>query len=192
VINHPDRDAGSGSRDGGKPLDARAQYLPSRHRPCDPLDLDGAEIAVFEEIADQPPRPRGDDDCVRLGQGLQPGGEVGRFANDRLFLRRALADQIADHHQPSGDPDPRLQLDGFDFEPTDSVDQPQLRPHRPLGIVLMRSRVAEIDQHAVAHVLGDKPVQASDNLGDGAVICGDDFTQILRIERRSELSGGPV
>src|SRR5215813_13270036 len=29
-------------------------------------------------------------------------------------------------------------------------------PHRPLGVVLMRSRVAEIDQNPIAHVLGDK------------------------------------
>ena len=139
--------------------DARTQHLPSRHRRGDALDLDGAEIAVLEEIADQPARARGDDDRVRLGQGLQPGGEVRRFADDRLLLRRAFADQIADDHQPGGDPDARLQLDGFDIEATDSVDDAQPRPDRPLGIVLMRSRVAEIDQNAVAHVLGDKAVE---------------------------------
>jgi hypothetical protein len=44
----------------------------------------------------------GDDDRVRRSQGLQTGGEVGRLADDRLFLRRALADQVADHHQPGG------------------------------------------------------------------------------------------
>ena len=126
--------------------DARTQHLPGRHRRGDALDLDGAEIAVLEEIADQPARARGDDDRVRLGQGLQPGGEVRRLADDRLLLRRAFADQIADDHQPGGDPDARLQLDGFDIEATDSVDDAQPRPDRPLGIVLMRSRVAEIDQ----------------------------------------------
>jgi len=56
----------------------------------DPLDLDGAEIAVLEEIADQSARARGDDDRIRPGQGLQPGREVRGLANDRLFLRRAL------------------------------------------------------------------------------------------------------
>ena len=40
--------------------------------------------------------------------GLQPGGEVWRLADDRLFLRRAFADQIADDYQPGGDPDARL------------------------------------------------------------------------------------
>jgi hypothetical protein len=82
---------------------------------------------------------------------LQPGGEVGRFADDGLLLRRALADQIADDHQPGGDPHPRLELGGFDIEATDSVDGTQPGPDCPLDIVLMRSRVAEIDQNAIAH-----------------------------------------
>jgi hypothetical protein len=136
---------------------ARTQHLPSRHRRGDALDLDGAEIAVFEEITDQPARARGDDDGAGLGQGLQPRREVRCFADDRLFLRRALADQIADDHQPSRDPDARLQLYGFDIEATDRVDQPQPGPDRPLRIVLMCSRIAEINEHAVAHVFGDKP-----------------------------------
>ena len=39
-----------------------------------------------------------------------PGGEVRRLTDDRLVLRRAFADQIADDHQPGGDPDARLEL----------------------------------------------------------------------------------
>src|SRR5258708_3368643 len=82
-----------------------------RHRTGDPLDLDSGEITVLEEIADQVARARGDHDCARLGQGLQPSGEVRRFADDRLLLRRSFADQIADDHQPGGDPDARSELD---------------------------------------------------------------------------------
>ena len=40
--------------------------------------LYGVEIAVLDEIADQLARARGDDDRVRLGQGLQPCREVRR------------------------------------------------------------------------------------------------------------------
>ena len=50
----------------------------------------------------------------------------------------------------------------------------------------MRSRVAEIDQHAVAHVFGDKAIEPGDDLGDGAVIRADDLAQILGIEPRGE------
>ena len=53
-----------------------------------------------------------------------PGGEVRRLTDDRLLLRRAFADQVADDHQPGGDPDARLELGGFDIQPTDRVDQP--------------------------------------------------------------------
>ena len=162
--------------------DARAQYPPSPHWPGDALDLDGAEIAVVEEIANQPARARGNDDRVRFGQGLQTGGEVRRLTDDRLLLRRAFADQIADDHQPGRDPDPRLQFDGFDIEATDSVDDTQPGAHPPLGVVLMRPRVAEIDQNAVAHVLGDKPIEAPDDVGDGAMIRADHLAQILGIE----------
>jgi hypothetical protein len=52
--------------------------------------------------------------------------------------------------------DARMEPDGFDIEATDSVDQTQSHPDRPLGIVLMCSRVAEIDQNAVPHVFRDK------------------------------------
>ena len=61
------------------------------YRFADALDLDSAEIAVLEEIADQPVRVCGDDDGVRLGQGLQPGGEVRRFA------RSAQAELMSAH-----------------------------------------------------------------------------------------------
>src|SRR6516162_6321 len=165
---------------------ARTQYLPRRHRLGDALDLDGAQIAILEEIADQPARARRDHYGIRLGQGLQPGGEVRGFADDRLFLRRALADQIADDHQTGGDPDPRLQLDGSDLEAADRVGYAKPSADRPLGVVLMRTRKPEIHQYAVAHVLGDKAVEAPDDLGDGAMVCGDDLAQILGIELRGK------
>ena len=58
--------------------------------------------------------------------------------------------------------------------------------HRALGVVLMRLRIAEINQHAVAHVLGDKPAKAADGVGDAAMIGADDLAQILGIEARRQ------
>ena len=162
------------------------QYLPRVNRRGDAFDLDSAEVAVFEQIADQPARARGDDNSAGLGQHLQPGGEVGRLADHRLFLRRSFADLIPDDHQSSGDPDPGLELDGPDIEATDSVNQAQPRPNRLLGIVLMRSRVAKIGEHAVAHVPGDKAVGLLDHFGDSTVIGGHDLSEILGIEPRRE------
>ena len=96
----------------------------------------------------------------------------------------AFADQIADDHQAGGDPDPRLGFGGFDIEATNCVNHVEPGPDRPLGIVLMRARVAEIDQDAVAHVLGDKAIEAPDDIGDGPMIRGDDLAQIFRVEPR--------
>jgi tetratricopeptide (TPR) repeat protein len=46
----------------------------------------------------------------------------------------------------------------------------------------MRLRIAEIDEDPVAHVFGDKPAEAGDNLFDPAVIDADHLAQILGIE----------
>jgi hypothetical protein len=78
---------------------------------------------------------------------LQPCGEVRRLADDRLLLRRALADQIADDNQPGGDPNPRVELRGCDIEAADGVDRAQPSPDRPLGIVFVRLRVTEINEN---------------------------------------------
>ena len=56
-----------------------------------------------------------------------------------------------------------------------------LTPAKP-----MRSGVAEIGEHAIAHVFRNKPVEPGVDLGDGAMIGGNDFAQILKIELRCE------
>jgi hypothetical protein len=107
--------------------------LPSWHRPGDAFDLDGAEVAALEQIAEQPVRACGDYDRVRFGQGLQAGREVRGLTDDRVLLRRAFAYQIADHHQPGRDSDA-----GSKLTATNRVDRAQPRPDCPLSVVLMR------------------------------------------------------
>jgi hypothetical protein len=46
----------------------------------------------------------------------------------------------------------------------------------------MGMRIAEIDQHAVAHILGDKAAGPADRVGNAAVISADHLAQILGIE----------
>ena len=144
-----------------------------------------AEICELEQPADLPARRFGDDERVRRGQRLQPGGEVRRLADDPALLRGALADQIADHGEPGGDAEPHAQILPR-RQSADRLDHRQPGAHRPLGIVLMRLRIAEIDQHPVAHVLGDKAVEAADRLGDGAVVGADQLAQILRVKTRRQ------
>ena len=61
------------------------------------------------------------------------------------------------------------------LQATYSSDQLQARPHGSLGVVLMGLRVAEINQHTVAHVLRYEPAEPLHSLGDAFLVastCG--------------------
>ena len=47
----------------------------------------------------------------------------------------------------------------------DEFRQREADLHRPLGIVFVRQRIAEIDQDAIAHVFGNEPAVVLDQLG---------------------------
>jgi len=98
---------------------------------------------------------------------------------------RSCADQIANDDEASGDANPNVQrlLCG---ELADRVDDRETGAGRALGVVLMRLRIAEINQHAIAHILGDKTAKAADGVGDAAVVGADDLAQILGIEARRQ------
>jgi hypothetical protein len=158
-----------------------SKHTKCRHWRCQSLYFDAAQALVLEKAADKPPSVFRDHYFVGTSEGLQPGREVGRLADDRLLLGRPRANEIADDHEPGGDADARLQLDGFDVETADSVDDTLPGSDSPLCVVLMRLRVTKIDEHAVAHVLRDKTVERCD-LGNCAVIGSDDLAQIFGIE----------
>jgi hypothetical protein len=75
-----------------------------------------------------------------------------------------------------------LKPDGFDIETTHHAGQAQPCPDRPFGIILMGSRVAEIDQYGVAHKAGDETIEPRNDPGDGVVITGDDLAQVFGIK----------
>jgi hypothetical protein len=58
------------------------------------LDRLPPEVAQPEQVADQTAGGTGENDLSRFRKGLQACREVGRLADHRLLLRRALADQI--------------------------------------------------------------------------------------------------
>ncbi len=143
------------------------------------------KIRDLEEGADLPPRALGDDKRIRRGECLKPCGEVRCLADDTAFLRRARADQIADHREAAGDAETHPQRPRR-RQMADRVDDRKPGAHRPLGVVLVRLRIAEVDKQPIAHVLRDKVVEAGDRFGDAAVIGADHLPQILGIETRRE------
>jgi hypothetical protein len=86
-----------------------AHYPPCPHGLGEALEVMHAQVTTLEETAEEPAGAQTDDDCIRLGQGLQPGRQVRRFAHHRLLPRRPLPDQV--DHQSRGNPDPALRFD---------------------------------------------------------------------------------
>jgi hypothetical protein len=164
---------------------ALADHTPGRLRLGKTGKRLGAEILDLEQCADLSPGAVGNDQGAGPGQRLQTGGEVWGLADHDPLLRRTHADQIADDDEASGDADPNVQrlLCG---EPADRIDDREPGASRPLGIVLMRLGIAEINQHAIAHIFGDKAAKAADGVGDAAMVGTDDLAQILGIEARGQ------
>jgi hypothetical protein len=59
---------------------------------------------------------------------------------------------------------------------------PQPGPHRPLGVILMGVRVAEVDEQPVAEVLRDMPLIAGDHLGAGVLVGPHHLPPRFRVE----------
>ena len=68
----------------------------------------------------------------------------------------------------------------------DLNDQFQASAHRPLGIVLVRLRVAEIDEHAVAQIFCYEPVEAAHCVGDALLVGRNNLAKVLRVHASRE------
>ena len=163
----------------------RPQRGPGPRRPGDTLEILGSEIPEFEEIAEQLSRAVGDHDHVRLGQRLQARRQVRRVADDATFLRISRSDQVTDHDEPSGDADAHLQRSaGSGLQHRHRLGQREPGNDGSLGVMLVGLGIAEISQHAVAHILGDEPPGLGDLLGAATVIGADDLAHILGVKPR--------
>ena len=62
----------------------------------------------------------------------------------------------------------------------------QSGPYRPLGVILVRQGVAEVDEQAIAEILRDMPLKAGDHLGAGGLIGPHHLAQLFRVELAGE------
>jgi len=85
------------------------EHLVCAHWLGETLQLDGAQIAVLEQITEKPLRDRPDDNRVGFGEGLQPRGKVGSLADNIPFLCLAEPAQFTDDNHPSGNTDANLE-----------------------------------------------------------------------------------
>ena len=137
----------------GEPaLDAAlAQHLPGAHRPVDALELVQAEIATLERLAEQRLGLLADHHAAGWRHALEACGEVRRRPHDGIRLRAAFGDDVADHDEAGGSGDADLELGGTAGEAAlDGFGDGEAGAAGPCRIVLMRARVAEIGDDAVA------------------------------------------
>ena len=95
------------------------------------------------------------------------------------------SDQIADNDHAGYGADTGLQ-GGVRLYLTDGTNQLQPGPHRPLGVILVSLRIAEISERAIAQIFGDESVKPVDSLRNAFLIGRDDLAQILRVHTRRE------
>jgi hypothetical protein len=116
---------------------------------------------------------------------VRPAPEAGRrgwgLADHAAFLRRTLADQVANHDDAAGDAEPHRERPR-QVQDADRIDDRKARPYRALRVILVRLRITEIDQHPVAHVFGDKAAEPRSRSRGAAVVGTDDLAQILGIK----------
>ena len=95
-------------------------------------------------------------------QCLQPGGEIRRLADHRLFLGLADPDEVADHDQPARDThtDPQRLL--RDPEGPTSIHDGKTGPNSALSIVFVRRGIAELHEYTIAHIFDDETLKSSE------------------------------
>ena len=65
-------------------------------------------------------------------------------------------------------------------------DQLQPCAHGSLCVVLMGLRVAEVDEHTIAHVLRDEAAEATHGLRDALLVGRNDLAEVFRVHARRE------
>jgi hypothetical protein len=118
---------------------------------------------------------------------LEASRDVRRVADHCLLLRRASADEIANHHKPGRDRDPHLNPFGARFEPLYCSNHVEPGSHGALGVILVGAGIAKIGEHAIAHEPGDVAVVNGNDVGAGGPVGADHLPHVLWIEASGDL-----
>ena len=156
--------------DGTRPEDG-----PGSRRTRNSLEFYGPEVLQIVERAQQPSRAVSDDDAVRLGDPLQPRGEIRGVADDAALLGFSPPHEVAHDHGSRRDPDANAQRrTRRGLQLRHGVDDRQRGLDGKFRIAFVRLGIAEIGEHAVAQVFRDESAMAFDRLRAAPVVGGDD------------------
>jgi hypothetical protein len=156
---------------------------PQPYRAWNSLEFVPPEVFVVERGAGKTVGQFPDHHGVGRRRGLDPCGQVQCVADGDAFLRRSLADQLADYHQTRGDADPDLQPDWYrQLQRRHRVKQRKSGTNRPFRVILVRFRIAEIDEGSIAHVFGNRTAEHADGAGTSYLKCTNHLAQFFGIE----------
>ena len=129
---------------------AHAEHAIERHRRRHTLQLMQALVLDNEESGDLPLDRRSDQHCSRLGRGLNPRSDVGRFAE---YLARRIDDDRAAFESNAGREFRRAGLSVSRIYVGYCALDGQRGPHGAFGVILLRLRVSEQGHQPVAELL---------------------------------------
>src|SRR5258708_11656159 len=157
------------------PSPAFARDAPQPYRAWNSLEFVPAEVFVVERGAGKTVGQFPDHHGVGRRRRLDPCCQVQCVADGDAFLRRSLADQLADYYQTRGDADPDLQPDRYwQLQRRHRVKQRKSGTNRPFRVILMRFWIAEIDQRSIAHVLGNRTAECTHGADTGLLKRAED------------------
>jgi hypothetical protein len=154
------------------------------------LERVGAQIVADKVTLHQVIRRRTDSHGIRRWPALEARRHVRQLAQGELFVSTGGPD-LPHHDQPGVD----AYSDGKSnalvpfqewIERLHRGNSSESRPHGALRIVLMRQRIAKVDQQAIAKVLGNVPIKALHHLGTRGLIGPHHLPVVLRVESSGE------
>ena len=168
----------------------RGQDLVDGDEPRQALDAAEPLRPDVEQPGRQVERLLRDQDRARARLRLQPRREVGGLADDAAGLLDTDTAGI-DDDQPGMDTDADRQRGALGplqlpIQPLHACDDGEARPHRALGIVLMRDRVPEARHHAVPGERDDGTPELPDAGRAEPLVPALDLAQLLGVELLGE------
>ena len=149
-----------------------------------------AEVLADEHAADAGVGLFGDDDAARRREALQPRREIGRRADDRVYVLLTAREQVADDYPPGRYADVDIQRRARRrLQHADAAHDLQRRAHRALRVVLGSDRIAEIGKDAVADKPPHHAAEAVDRDARKLPVAADHFQQIFGLQSLAEARG---
>ena len=155
------------------------------------LEREASERLDLEVPAHEPMRVLADHETPRRSVVLEAGGHVRRLTDDGVALGAGRGTHLAANHHPGVDRDSNRELDPVAFlDRRAELAQPRAHVEAghdpPQRVVLMRGRVAEVGEHAVAEQPCDVTVVAAHGGVDDLLVCAQRLAIDLRVVLRRQ------